>query len=171
MSSFDKSAIHILVSTLPDLVLRSASRSDLEYLRKWKNEQKQFFFHKEEINLSQQEQWYKSFAKRPYDIMLMIEYKQQIFGCMGIRWQDNCWDIYNVILGRQEFGNRGLMGLAFAAMLNLACSCKSGPICLQVLKHNPAVIWYEKQGFEIVETHDSFFFMTFQQQSIKRLCP
>lgn len=171
MSSFDKSAIHIVVPTLPALVLRSASQSNLEYLRKWKNEQKQFFFHQEEITADQQEQWFGSFKQRPHDLMLMTEYNQQIFGCMGIRWQENHWDIYNVILGLQEFGGRGLMGLAFAALLDLAGSLKFAPISLQVLKHNPAVKWYQKQGFEIAETHDLFYFMIFQPQQTKRAYP
>ncbi len=171
MSSFDKSAILIPVPTLPELVLRSASQSDQEYLRKWKNEQKRFFFHQEEITINQQLKWYESFKQRPNDLMIMTEYNQHIFGCMGIRWKENHWDIYNVILGLQEFGSRGLMGLAFAALLDLAGSLKSAPISLQVLKHNPAVKWYQKQGFEITDTHESFFFMIFQPQQMKRVYP
>jgi ribosomal protein S18 acetylase RimI-like enzyme len=164
MSSFDKSEIHIVVPTLPALVLRSVSQTDLEFLRKWKNEQKLFFLYQDEITANQQEQWYESFKQRPNDIMLITEYSQQIFGCMGIRWREHNWDVYNVILGLQEFGGRGLMGLAFSKLLNLAGSLKSAKISLQVLKTNPAVKWYQKQGFEIVETHDSFFFMIFQPQ-------
>lgn len=171
MSFFDKWSIHIIVPTLPTLVLRSASLSDLEYLRTWKNGQKKYFYHQEEITEPQQRQWYESFKQRPYDLMLMTEYNQQIFGCMGIRWQENRWDVYNVILGLQEFGGRGLMGLAFAELLDLAGSLKSAPISLQVLKHNPAVKWYQKQGFEIAETHNSFFFMIYQSQETQGVCP
>ena len=168
MISFDKLVIRIVVPTLPALVLRSASQSDLEFLRKWKNEQKLFFFHQDEITANQQKQWYESFKQRPHDIMLITEYNQQIFGCMGIRWRENNWDIYNVILGLQEFGGRGLMGLAFSELLNLASSLKSAKISLQVLKKNPAVKWYQKQGFEIAKTHDSFFLMILQPQQTKR---
>ena len=171
MSSFDKLEVHITVSTSPALVLRSAMQSDLENLRKWKNQQKQFFFHQEEITERQQKQWYDSFKERPNDIMLVAEYNQQIFGCMGIRLQENRWDVYNVILGLQEFGGRGLMGRAFARLLDLASSLKSAPITLQVLKKNPAVKWYQKQGFEITETKDSFFCMIFQPQQTKMIYP
>jgi len=171
MNAFDKSTIHIVVPAVPALVLRSAGQSDLELLRQWKNAQKQFFFHQQEITQEQQLNWYESYIERPYDLMLMVEFEHRLFGCMGIRWQENHWDIYNVILGLQEFGGRGLMGHAFAAMLDFAGSLKAGPISLQVLKHNPAVKWYLKQGFEITETHDSFFFMIFQPQPAKRACP
>jgi ribosomal protein S18 acetylase RimI-like enzyme len=168
MSFFDKSVIHIVVPTSTELILRSAKQSDMDYLRKWKNEQKQFFFYQEEITSNQQGEWYESFKQRPNDLMLMTEYNQQIFGCMGIRWKENRWDVYNVILGLQEFGGRGLMGLAFTSLLDLVNSLKSAPISLQVLRHNPALKWYQKQGFEITETHESFFFMTFQpKQSLR----
>jgi ribosomal protein S18 acetylase RimI-like enzyme len=169
MNIFDKSAIHIVIPALPALALRSASQCDLEYLRKWKNEQKQFFFHQEEIKPEQQLNWYRSFIKRPYDLMLMVEYEHRLFGCMGIRWQDNHWDIYNVILGVHEFGRRGLMGRAFATMLDFAGSLKTAPITLQVLKHNPAVEWYQKHGFEITEKYESFFSMIFQPQQTRKI--
>ena len=161
MNFFDKSEIYIVTSKSPELVLRTVDRPDLEYLRQWKNAQKEFFFHQEEITENQQKQWYESFKKSPYDLMLMVEYRQQLFGCMGIRWKESHWDVYNVILGLQEYGKRGFMGAAFAAMLNLAGSIKPAPIGLQVLKNNPAVQWYQKQGFEVMEIHDSFFFMMF----------
>jgi RimJ/RimL family protein N-acetyltransferase len=168
MNSLDKSAIHIVIPTRPALTVRSAGQADLEHLRQWKNEQKQFFFHQEEITANKQWQWYESFKNRPHDLMLMAEYEQQVFGCMGIRWQQNHWDIYNVILGLKEFGGRGLMGLAFSAMLDFADTFKAAPISLQVLKKNPAVTWYQKQGFEITETHELFFFMIFQTNQTQK---
>jgi len=165
MISFDKTQIQIAAPTLPALVLRSVSLSDLEHLRRWKNGPKQFFFHQDEITENQQRQWYESFKQRPHDLMFMIEYRKKIFGFMGIRWQESHWDIYNVILGLQEFGGRGLMGRAFAAMLDFAVSLNEGLISLQVLKHNPAVKWYQNQGFQITESHDSFFYMIFQPKN------
>ena len=171
MNFFDKSAVHIVIPTVTALELRSAGQADLEHLRQWKNEQKQFFFHQEEITANQQGQWYELFKTRPYDLMLMTKYEQQVFGCMGIRWQENHWDIYNVILGLQEYGGRGLMGLAFSAMLDFAGALKAAPITLQVRKKNPAVTWYQKQGFEITETHESFFNMIFQPNQTQKANP
>lgn len=168
MSIFDKSTILIVVPQLPSLVLRSIVEADLEFLRQWKNSQRQYFFHQEEIDPNQHRQWWESFSLRPYDIMLITEYEKQRVGCMGVRWQEDHWDIYNVILGAQEFGGRGFMGLAFSALLDYAFALKPSPIRLQVLKHNPAVKWYQKQGFEINEIHDSFYAMTFQSGLIRK---
>lgn len=162
MSNFDKSNVQIVVSSHPKLELRSASHRDLEYLREWKNNEKNFFFHQEEITSDQQQQWFELFENRPNDLMFMIECERQVFGCMGIRLQDDCWDVYNVILGLKKFGGCGLMGSAFGSMLQLAQSLHPVPVTLQVLKHNPAVRWYQKQGFEVVETYDSHFFMIYQ---------
>lgn len=171
MIAFDKSTIYMVVPTLPALALRPANRADLERLRQWKNEQRQYFFHQVEISTDQQSQWFDAFAKRPYDLMLMTEYEKQTFGCMGIRWQENHWDIYNVILGLQEFGGRGFMGLAFSALLDYGDALKPAPISLQVLKHNPAVSWYQKQGFNITETHESHFFMIYQPNQAQKENP
>jgi hypothetical protein len=168
MIDFDKSKIRIVISRQPTLVLRSAGISDLRNLLQWKNDQKNFFFHQEEITLTQQRQWYESFEKRPYDLMLMIEYDQHVFGCMGIRLQDDHWDVYNVILGLQDFGRRGLMGLAFGAMLEFALSLNPLPISLQVLKKNPAVKWYQRQGFEISEVHESHYLMIHKLTQTKK---
>ena len=168
MIDFDKSKIHIVISRQPELVLRSAGIADLLNLLQWKNDQKKFFFHQEEITLPQQRQWFESFEKRPTDLMLMIEYEQQVFGCMGIRLQDIHWDVYNVILGLQEFGRRGLMGLAFGAMLEHAFSLDPLPISLQVLQNNPAVKWYQRQGFEISEIHESHYVMIYQPTQTKK---
>ena len=168
MNASVKSTTHIMVSTDPKLELRAVGQKDLEFLRQWKNKQKQFFFHQEEISASQQIKWFVSFVKRPYDFMFMTVYEQQVFGCMGIRWQEDHWDIYNVILGQMSFGGRGLMGKAFAALLTYANTLKPALISLQVLKHNPAVGWYQKQGFEITATHETYFSMSYQSKLDKQ---
>lgn len=164
MSPFDKSAIHIVVPSASGLELRSATSEDMERLRQWKNAQRQFFFHQEEISQSQQRQWFDALEQRSHDLMLMAVFEGQVFGCMGIRWQADHWDIYNVILGLPDYGKRGLMGQAFAAMLAYATALKSAPITLQVFKHNPAVDWYQKQGFRITETHETHFSMLYQSK-------
>ena len=146
---FAKVSIVLVVEEGLSFVLRTVSDVDLENLRQWKNEQHQFFFHKDEISPQQQSNWYAAHQRRPYDFMFMTVLDGQSFGCMGIRWLENVWDIYNVILGRSEFGSRGLMSKAFKIMMAHALSIKASPITLQVLKLNPAVDWYLKNGFVI----------------------
>lgn len=165
MSHFDKSTIRIVVPAVPGLELRAATGADLESLRHWKNEQRRFFFFQEEITKTQQKQWFDAFMERSHDLMLMTMFEEQVFGCMGIRWQGDLWDIYNVILGLPDFGKRGLMRHAFAAMLDYAIALKPGPITLKVLKRNPAVDWYKKHGFRITESHEQHFSMSYKSNS------
>lgn len=141
----------------PTLRLRSATPGDLDFLRSWKNAHRQFFFHQAEISTEQQRSWFDAFVQRPHDYMLMVEHQGTAIGCMGIRLLESEWDVYNVILGDAAYGKRGFMGCAFAAMLTMARQERALPITLKVLKHNPAVGWYLKNGFAIsFEAQDHF---------------
>lgn len=146
----------------PDLRLRSATTRDLENLRAWKNAQSQFFFHQTEISPAQQLAWFDAFVQRPNDYMLMVEHQGTAKGCMGIRLLDAEWDIYNVILGDPAFGRQGHMGRAFAAMLAMALQQRDLPITLKVLKHNPAVGWYLKNGFTTAFEAEDHFGLRYQ---------
>jgi len=158
---FAKNSIVIVVQESPSFVLRAVSVVDLENLRQWKNEQREFFFHKDEISPQQQRNWYAAYQRCPNDFMFMTILDGQSFGCMGIRWLENVWDIYNVILGRSEFGSRGLMRKAFKIMIAHVLSIKESPITLQVLKLNPAVDWYLKNEFFITAECDDHYSMTY----------
>jgi ribosomal protein S18 acetylase RimI-like enzyme len=141
------------------LEIRSINIKDLKNLRKWKNKYKEFFFSKHQISQAQQKNWYRLYAKRPYDLMFILSFDKDNFGCMGIRWLQNKWDIYNVILGKKEYGDYGYMGQALKLILNFSNKLKSAPVTLKVLKKNPAVKWYKKQGFKIIKYHDDYYIM------------
>ena len=151
----------------PGLLLRSAAVADLEKLRVWKNSQSQFFFHQSEIRSEQQRAWFEAFVQRPNDFMLMVEHQSTAKGCMGIRLLDSEWDIYNVILGDPAFGKQGHMGRAFAAMLAMARQERNLPITLKVLKHNPAVGWYLKNGFTTAFAAEDHFGLRYQAPTHK----
>jgi ribosomal protein S18 acetylase RimI-like enzyme len=159
---FKKSIIRVSVPSQRGLELKSVSEEDLENLRIWKNKNKEFFFHKEDITTSQQKLWYESFIQRPYDLLFMTVLDGKTFGCMGIRLLDGYWDVYNVILGIPLFSKQGLMGKAFFELLCYSMWVKRFPITLHVLKRNPAVGWYQKQGFSILEEHSDYFVMKFE---------
>ena len=105
-TNINKSEIRLEVATVPGLELRSASQTDLENLRTWKNKEKQYFFYQEEISKELQLNWFESFKLRPDDFMFMTVFEGHVFGCMGIRWQKDFWDVYNVIVGLPEFSGR-----------------------------------------------------------------
>lgn len=145
---------------LGNVALRGATESDLDNLRRWKNEQREFFFHKEEISPSQQAKWFEAFRARPDDFMFVVLVDQRPVGCMGIRYMDGAWDVYNVILGDQAMKGSGVMSLAFGAMLQFAKSRVAGPVGLKVLKKNPAVGWYARNGLAITGEHSDYYEMT-----------
>lgn len=151
-----------VASETQNLRLRSATSLDLDFLRSWKNSQRKYFFHQAEINFEQQRAWFDTFLHRPHDHMLMVECQGAAIGCMGIRLLDSEWDVYNVILGNPAFGKQGHMGRAFAAMLAMALQQRALPITLKVLKHNPAVGWYLKNGFATAFEAEDHFGLRYQ---------
>lgn len=145
-----------------NLALRAAEERDLPALREWKNSQSEFFFFKGQISAEQQAAWFAGYQERPEDFMFMVDADTETIGCMGIRQLDDGWDIYNVILGSAAHSGKGLMSQAFQAMLAFATQRAARPITLKVLKHNPAVGWYQKNGFIINSEADDHFFMSFK---------
>ena len=91
--NFEKLDIKLEVNNDPELIIRSIKKKDIETLRNWKNQHKRFFFTKEAISSAQQKNWFQSYTLRNYDFMFIVSFKKENFGCMGIRWFKNNWDI------------------------------------------------------------------------------
>jgi RimJ/RimL family protein N-acetyltransferase len=161
----------IVPGTSANLALRAAEECDLPALREWKNLQSEFFFFKGHISAEQQTAWFAGFMQRPEDFMFMVDSGVDTIGCMGIRQLDDGWDIYNVILGSAAYSGKGLMSQAFQEMLTFASQRAERPISLKVLKHNPAVGWYQKNGFVIDSTADDHYFMLFKAKYEKEESP
>ncbi len=151
------------------LTIRSANENDLENLRQWKNEQREFFFYKDIITPEQQRAWFVKFQARNHDYMFIVDLNSKAIGCMGIRMLDEVWDIYNVILGLPDYGKKGYMGQALQAMLIYAQSVSQSPITLQVLKANPAVEWYKKNGFVAIAEQADHYSLIHQSQTNKEI--
>ena len=54
------------------------------------------------------------------------------------------------------------MSIAFFKMIEFALSLKRTKISLKVLKNNPAIIWYKKQNFEIINSNENFHTMIYK---------
>lgn len=148
-----------------NISLQMINALDLLKLLEWKNSQRNYFFHKEIISHEQQKEWFLAYQTREEDFMFSVLVQGVAIGCMGIRFIKDEWDIYNVILGSSNHGKKGIMSKAFQAMLQFAISRHKNPISLKVLKYNPAVSWYEKNGFEITSEQKEYFCMTYIQQN------
>ncbi|MBL0329719.1 MAG: GNAT family N-acetyltransferase [Bacteroidetes bacterium] len=143
------------------IILRSIDKKDLEDLRTWKNANKNSFFHTSEITSEQQNNWYQGYLKRPEDFMFMVYVNNMKIGCMGFRElsTENQIDVYNIILGNEEYGKKGYMGIALKTMCNFAHSIYKNDITVKVLKTNPASNWYKKINFiELSPQIDYFYF-------------
>ena len=142
--------------------VKPINKSHLSKLGLWKNQNKNYFFHKDLITQEDQTKWYKLFKSRKNDYMFVIINNNSLVGCMGIRLINDEWDVYNVILGNLKYSKKGIMSIAFFKMIEFALSLKKTKISLKVLKNNPAIIWYKKQNFEIINSNENFYTMAYK---------
>jgi RimJ/RimL family protein N-acetyltransferase len=150
-----------------DYTLRSVIESDAEILRQWKNEHREYFFYKQEISKEEQEKWLVSLSNRENDHMFIILDKDKPVGSIGTRLYQEFVDIYNVILGDKSFKGKHIMthavwaSVAFSNMVLV-----NRPVRVRVLRSNPAIKWYEKIGFNIIDYYDDHVFMQFREQNV-----
>lgn len=166
----------ITVPAWPDLRLRSINKNDIENLRNWKNANKQSFFLNEDITPEQQQKWFGNFLQREHDHMFIVEQlaggEWQAIGCMGFRKLDEegCVDAYNIIRSRKIEPATFTMSEAFRTMLAYAAGMYLGfPLQVKVLSHNPAVEWYKKNAFSIINTINNYCLMEIDKETLKNI--
>jgi RimJ/RimL family protein N-acetyltransferase len=148
-----KPVIVVTTAAAPGLVLRSAGWDDQEQLREWKNAHRRFFFFQDVITPDMQRRWFEGHLQRPDDHLFTVVAEGSTIGCMAVRrLEDGSLDVYNVIGGPGR--GRGLMSLAIRAMCRFAVDRYRAPVRLKVLKGNPAVGWYLRNGFRPVGEGD-----------------
>jgi hypothetical protein len=159
-----------------DFRLRMIDETDIEDLRKWKNLNKGSFFLKSDITIEQQRAWYAGFRDRVDDFMFVVEQftggRWEKIGCMGFRvlTEEGCVDAYNIIRSRRIKPASFAMSEPFQMMLTYACKrYRDVPIRCKVLVENPAVAWYEKNGFNKIEEIEGYYLMELDQDSIPNL--
>jgi ribosomal protein S18 acetylase RimI-like enzyme len=146
----------ILESSEVGVQLRAIEQTDCGNLRQWKNANRFSFFSQGIITREQQIQWFENYLTRPDDYMFIASVDRKSVGCMGFRMIDHRADVYNVILGKPEFGGRGLMSQAMQLMASFIISDLTRNVMAHVLRSNPAIDWYRKNGFREKATHDNF---------------
>ena len=147
--------------------LRTIDLNDAEVLRLWKNDHKEFFFCKLEISHEDQKSWIKSLSERKDDHMFIIMHREKPIGCIGVRLYQEFADIYNVILGDKEYRGKHLMTNALKSVVSLCTLIfDNKPVRVRVLRTNPAIKWYEKIGFNIIDYYDDHVVMQYRTESI-----
>lgn len=147
-----------------DLRLREITSSDLENLRQWKNTHRKSFFYQEIITEEQQKQWFENFKTRDNDYMFVAEnYTAGDYvpiGCMGFRILEDNVDVYNIMRGAASASDASFtMQDAFTLMNAYVLSLGHDNITCMVLKTNPALNWYYKNGFKIEEEKDNYMLL------------
>lgn len=157
-----KESFFLLDGFNDQLSIRTINTSDLTYLRLLKNSHREFFFHKCLISSSQQLAWFKAYQGRPRDYIFILIYKSRRVGCMGVRLVDNCWDVYNVMLGDKRYQGSGIMSRGLAWMITFANTVSPREVWLSVLRSNPAVSWYQRNGFKVEGVFPTYLMMRFE---------
>lgn len=141
----------------PRVRLRLATADDREPLRVWKNQNKAGFFHQEDITPEQQARWFAGYLERDDDHMYLVEEREReawtTVGVLGCRRLEDILDIYNVMRVRD---GRGIaqMGRALRLLCEAAQAAYRLPIRCEVLNDNPALDWYQRNGFVVRETKE-----------------
>jgi hypothetical protein len=148
----------ILTSSTPTLRLKQAEEVDNENLRQWKNLHRQSFFFKDEITPEMQTKWFAKHQSHKWDFMFLAQESTDggktftSTGCMGYRLaENNTIDLYNIMRGTRLEGSNHTMGEAFTLLLCWLHNTYKLPLTCEVLANNPAHVWYEKLGFEVIE--------------------
>ncbi|MBN1405026.1 MAG: GNAT family N-acetyltransferase [Candidatus Omnitrophica bacterium] len=147
------------------IMLRSAKMKDSEKLRRWKNKNSKYFFHKNIIKKAQQIKWMKDYFSDKNNFMFIIKYKNTEIGCIGFRKRSDGADIYNVILAHNGLARKGLMTEALNLLFGfIKIRFKNiGKVYVKVLKSNKvAVLWYKKNCFKKTGNFKDAHFMVWQ---------
>lgn len=148
-------------SIINNYIVRTIIEEDMELLRTWKNSNRDSFFFKELITPDMQREWFKSYLQREYDFMMVVVHKDERIGCIGFRRLEDCVDLYNVILGQQQYARKGYMAIALDLVCNEVDSRYPGvPIMVSVLRKNPALNWYFRRGFTVTREHEDYLDLT-----------
>jgi len=142
----------------PDLpvTLQTIAESDCENLRQWKNANRFSFFFQEIITPEQQAQWFRGYLGRENDYMFIVQREGLSVGCMGFRMLEHNADIYNVIRASPLPSGKGSMSHAMRLICSFLVAGFSSEISARVLRSNPAIQWYRKNGFREAAVHDTF---------------
>jgi hypothetical protein len=140
-----------------DYIVRTIIEDDLDLLRTWKNNHRDSFFFKEFITPDMQKEWFRSYLQREHDFMMMIVHEDERIGCIGFRRLEDRVDLYNIILGQQQYARKGYMTGALDIVCMEIKSLYPGiPIMASVLKNNPAITWYIKRSFRVTKEHEDY---------------
>jgi RimJ/RimL family protein N-acetyltransferase len=151
-------------STGDPIGLRLAGAEDQDHLRDWRNAHARRFYQQSHVSDESQRRWFEAYLDRPDDFLFMVMEAGHAIGCMGIRFLDREWEVYNVIRGVESTCSKGLMSSALAMMLEFAWRSRPVPVRVEVLADNPALAWYLRNGFVVIDADTRSFRLIHRRQ-------
>ncbi len=139
--------------------IRTIRPEDLELLRNWRNANLSRFYDTMPVSGGGQQKWFENYLLRPQDYLFLVIDGIDAIGCLGIRLRKDAWELYNVIRGRASASSAGCMSQALDLIREFAGRINNLPIRAEVLCDNPALHWYQKNGFSIVARNDQAVFL------------
>ena len=132
----------------PPVLLRCIGREDIEDLRLWKNANRRWFFHKDQITAPAQKAWFEGYLRRDDDFLFVAEIAGRRAGFIGFRLIEGVADIYAVI-ARPRSGGRAILDRALRLMVSYIESERTARIACKLLYGDPALNCFLEQGFRI----------------------
>ena len=131
---------------------RTVVADDIEILRVWKNDKRQYFHYQEIISPQQQQRWFATFEQDPSQQLFVCEIDQELVACIGFRIKTAIRvELFNLICAHPAYRGQGLATQLFEFMRSQLAAKGFCEIELEVLKNNPAALsWYLKRGFRQV---------------------
>lgn len=146
-------------------------KTDIEIIRKWRNQNRQYFFDKSFISKKQQTQWYtKVYSTNPYDLIFIIQTaKGNLIGTISlchIDPQKKEAEYVRMLIGNKRYRKKGYAKDASIALLNYAFTkMKLKRIYLSVIKTNiNAIMLYRYLGFKKDKQKDGVIYMSLRKQ-------
>lgn len=123
------------------IVLRSISKDDLEWMRRLRNRNKEFFFDSRFISRKQQQEWYKSLAY-PFFI---IEYDKKKAGTIALKKSFGQIELHNILID-EKYRRKGIL----RQTINILERKYGKPLYVDVVINNKVGInVYKKLGFSL----------------------
>ncbi len=119
--------------------LRFIAKDDLEWARKLRNDNRNFFFDSNVVTQSAQEAWFHGLSYPFY----VLEYGGERAGTVAVKSVNNGHEIHNILIDKR-YRNKGLLRQAMEQLEKLYGT----PLYLDVLSQNlNAIRAYKRLGF------------------------
>lgn len=131
--------------------------NDLEFLRRGKNDNRASFFHNAVITRSEQRAWFGRYQGSNREHMFIVCSSAKRVGILGLRLiGEGKAELYNVMrVGPGTADTHGLMSRALNALIQHYSSVHGVEDFLAVVvRGNPALKWYQRNGFQIRSEND-----------------